>query len=430
MTITINSVSLKKQLDASNPQVLADMLRQAQIGSALRAMTTHRRRLNMVTQPANPFVLATVQSLILPDDAKACTILRATATAGAGTPGELINDGYAAAAPAAGHISIQPNGDIATLIADGWTSLDVVYMPEKHDTVELTLAVVPGTGVCTLPTSVGQLCAAGVILLMEAEALAGGSVAKKITLVPAAGAPAAGRAQLNLAKTTVTFAVADAVTQARLKLALKELAKRHGLVASFIAKWDMAQSGSSGHLHQSLTRDGRNAFWGGEMDTLSETGRHFLGGLIACARELSAFLNEQLPGHMVPVQFVVLDALPLTTNGKIDRAALPPPAAVAASGEGGAPQTQTQQAIAAMWQELLKTDGIGIRDDFFDLGGDSMTATVLVAGLADRFGITMRLASLFEDPTIAGLAEAVDLHAVMRSGPATSGHEEREEFTV
>lgn len=94
------------------------------------------------------------------------------------------------------------------------------------------------------------------------------------------------------------LAAADAA--ARLKLAFKELAKRHGLVASFIAKWDMAQSGSSGHLHQSLTLDGRNAFWGGEMDTLSETGRHFLGGLIACARELSAFSSPNVNSYRRP----------------------------------------------------------------------------------------------------------------------------------
>ncbi len=67
---------------------------------------------------------------------------------------------------------------------------------------------------------------------------------------------------------------------ARFKLGFKELAKRHGLVATFIAKWSMTESGSSGHLHQSLLRDGENAFAGGEMDTLSETGRHYLGGLI------------------------------------------------------------------------------------------------------------------------------------------------------
>ena len=94
------------------------------------------------------------------------------------------------------------------------------------------------------------------------------------------------------------LAAADAA--ARFKAGIKELAKRHGLIASFIAKWDMAQSGSSGHLHQSLVRDGANMFWGGAMDTLSETGRHYLGGLIACARELSAFSSPNVNSYRRP----------------------------------------------------------------------------------------------------------------------------------
>jgi glutamine synthetase len=77
---------------------------------------------------------------------------------------------------------------------------------------------------------------------------------------------------------------------ARLKLGCKEMARRHGLLASFIAKWDIGQSGSSGHVHQSLFRDGRNAFWRGPGE-LSETGRHYLGGLVAVTPELSAFMS-------------------------------------------------------------------------------------------------------------------------------------------
>jgi glutamine synthetase len=87
---------------------------------------------------------------------------------------------------------------------------------------------------------------------------------------------------------------------ARFKLAFKEICKRQGKVASFIAKWDMSQSGSSGHLHQSLLLDGENAFWGGDQDTLSETARHYLGGLIACARELSAFSTPNVNSYRRP----------------------------------------------------------------------------------------------------------------------------------
>ncbi len=87
---------------------------------------------------------------------------------------------------------------------------------------------------------------------------------------------------------------------ARFKVGLKALAKRHGLIATFMAKWDMTQSGCSGHLHQSLLRDGRNAFAGGTMDTLSETGRHYLGGLIASSRELSAFATPNVNSYRRP----------------------------------------------------------------------------------------------------------------------------------
>jgi glutamine synthetase len=94
----------------------------------------------------------------------------------------------------------------------------------------------------------------------------------------------------------VEFALAPAAPldaadrAARFKLGCKEIARRHGLLASFIAKWDLAQSGSSGHLHQSLLRDGANAFWAGQNE-LSEAARHYLGGLISAGPELSAFMT-------------------------------------------------------------------------------------------------------------------------------------------
>ncbi len=91
---------------------------------------------------------------------------------------------------------------------------------------------------------------------------------------------------------------------ARFKLGCKELGRRHGFLVSFIAKWDLAQSGSSGHLHQSLLREGKNAFWSGQND-LSETGRHYLGGLLELSPELSAFMSpfpnsyrRYIPGYV------------------------------------------------------------------------------------------------------------------------------------
>jgi amino acid adenylation domain-containing protein len=124
--------------------------------------------------------------------------------------------------------------------------------------------------------------------------------------------------------------------------------------------------------------------------------------------ELRAFLETELPEYMVPTQFVVMDKLPLTQNGKVDRKALPAPSK-ASAGAGGPPQTETEKAVAAIWSELLRMEGIGIHDDFFDLGGQSITAVGLVARLRTSFDVNIELAILFERPTIAGLSEAIDL---------------------
>ncbi len=111
--------------------------------------------------------------------------------------------------------------------------------------------------------------------------------------------------------------------------------------------------------------------------------------------ELRTYLNLTLPEHMIPAQLVFLDALPLTPNGKVDRKALPAPSAlVAGVGKGGAPKTETQKKIAEIWRELLSIDGIGIEDDFFDLGGHSLSATALIRKLKLIFGVELRLASL------------------------------------
>jgi acyl carrier protein len=124
--------------------------------------------------------------------------------------------------------------------------------------------------------------------------------------------------------------------------------------------------------------------------------------------ELHTFLKNRLPEYMVPAQFVFLDSLPLTPNGKVDRKSLPAPSNRSA-GKGGPPQTETEKAVAAIWGQLLRVDGLGIEDDFFDLGGHSMTAVGLVARLRAAYDVNVELAILFERPTIAGLSEAIDL---------------------
>jgi aryl carrier-like protein len=116
-------------------------------------------------------------------------------------------------------------------------------------------------------------------------------------------------------------------------------------------------------------------------------------------------LAGRLPDYMVPARIVLLDALPLTANGKVDRKALPAP-----EGEDGAtalyvaPRNAIEQAICEVWQEALKAEQVGIRDNFFSLGGDSILSIRVVAMLKGR-GILVEIKDIFQHQTIERLAE-------------------------
>lgn len=202
---------LQSAINRANLNDIADALRAIAFGDVLRALTTYLRKKNLVTAGTSPYALATLQVLQLPDDAKAHVILRATVKAATAAAQEYAPQAYGAT-PITLQCAVTPNGDIAFLAADAVTDVDVVYVPEKGDAVETELPVT--TNVLTLPV---DWVAAGTVILEEVEATAGTSTGKKIVLVPGAGAPAAGQARLNLAKTTVTFAGADAVSKARVK---------------------------------------------------------------------------------------------------------------------------------------------------------------------------------------------------------------------
>ena len=120
-------------------------------------------------------------------------------------------------------------------------------------------------------------------------------------------------------------------------------------------------------------------------------------------------LREVLPDYMVPAAFVVLPALPLTGSGKVDYRALPEPDWGAVAGQDPvAPRTPTESRLAAMVAELLTLPGpVGISDNFFALGGHSLTATQLMARIRGVYGVTLPVRTLFADPTVAGLAAAV-----------------------
>ncbi|MBV9791146.1 MAG: non-ribosomal peptide synthetase, partial [Chloroflexi bacterium] len=127
-------------------------------------------------------------------------------------------------------------------------------------------------------------------------------------------------------------------------------------------------------------------------------------------RDLRSFLRSMLPEYMVPSTFITLDQLPLTTSGKINLRALPAPERGRPELEGifAAPRTPTEQTVAALWQEVLKLDQVGIDDNFFELGGHSLLATQLIARLRTTFQVDLPLRHLFTSPTIAGVAEIID----------------------
>jgi acyl-CoA synthetase (AMP-forming)/AMP-acid ligase II/acyl carrier protein len=145
--------------------------------------------------------------------------------------------------------------------------------------------------------------------------------------------------------------------------------------------------------------------------------------------EIQLFLAKTLPDYMLPSRFVYLESLPLTPNGKVDRKALPAPPK-AKTGVGGLPCTETEVTVARIWTELLRTEAIGLDDDFFDLGGQSMTAVGLVARLREIFEINIELAALFERPTIRGLAETLDAIILTTRTSASAPDEQREEFDL
>jgi SAM-dependent methyltransferase/acyl carrier protein len=126
--------------------------------------------------------------------------------------------------------------------------------------------------------------------------------------------------------------------------------------------------------------------------------------------ELRSWLAERLPEHMLPAAFMLVDALPKTASGKVDRVAL-------ASTDTGrpdverayvAPRSAAERVIAGLWEGVLGIDGVGVHDDFFaELGGHSLLATQVVARVRDAFRVELPLGRLFEAPTVAGLVEAL-----------------------
>ena len=134
---------------------------------------------------------------------------------------------------------------------------------------------------------------------------------------------------------------------------------------------------------------------------------------------LRQFLAERLPDYMIPAVFITLDALPTTSSGKVDRKALPAArlGAVSSRNEFVAPRNETEQRLAAVCASVLGLDSVGVHDDFFASGGNSLLALQLISAVRAEFDLDLPLVAFFSAPTVAGLAMALDN---MRSEPAGS----------
>jgi acyl carrier protein len=144
-------------------------------------------------------------------------------------------------------------------------------------------------------------------------------------------------------------------------------------------------------------------------------------GVALSVPELREALGRKLPDYMVPSVFLALTALPLTPNGKVDRKALPTP-------EGGRleaerqeyvePRTQVEQTLAGLWAEVLGLERVGARDNFFSLGGHSLSATRVLSRVRTAFGVELPLSLVFEKRTVEGMAAAVEERLGAPTAPA------------
>jgi amino acid adenylation domain-containing protein/thioester reductase-like protein len=128
-------------------------------------------------------------------------------------------------------------------------------------------------------------------------------------------------------------------------------------------------------------------------------------------QKLRNFLQQKLPEYMVPSAFVVLESMPLSPNGKIDRKALPDPKVRTRNLEQHLvlPRTSTEEALAGIWSEVLGVEPIGIKDNFFELGGHSLLAAQILAKIEKIIDIALPIFYLLKEPTISGLIEGINV---------------------
>ena len=139
------------------------------------------------------------------------------------------------------------------------------------------------------------------------------------------------------------------------------------------------------------------------------------------AGQLRAHVAASLPEHMIPAAFVRLDSMPLTANGKVNPAALPAPEADSLAAEAyEPPRNEMEKMLARVWSEILGVERIGRNDNFFALGGHSLSAARIVARLQQTFGMDVKVRDLFACPSLSSLAQLQLIPTTRKNNPVPS----------
>ena len=148
------------------------------------------------------------------------------------------------------------------------------------------------------------------------------------------------------------------------------------------------------------------------------------------SNEFRRFLSKQLPQAMIPKAFVLLEKLPLLSNGKLDRKALPE-ADLSHKRIIEAPNTETEKELVTIWREVLELERIGVNDDFFDLGGHSLLASTMLFRVRETTGVEVPLRVMFETPTVAELADHIETLKYVNCDAANDARQQdREEIML
>ncbi|MGC5328161.1 amino acid adenylation domain-containing protein [Brevibacillus sp. SYSU BS000544] len=167
------------------------------------------------------------------------------------------------------------------------------------------------------------------------------------------------------------------------------------------------------------------------IDRKDDSGVSYLCGYLVGDGELSVaevkeHLHRELPDYMVPAYLVTLEKLPLTPNGKIDKRALPKPDLASQSAEYITPRNEIEEKLAMLWRELLSHQQIGVKDNFFDLGGHSLKAVSLISRINKVFDVNISVSRIFEEPSIEKLAEYIEEKKTSREQGDTQAYGEIE----